>query len=101
MAIISGVRFCFEAHLSLLSFQAWTQPLTATGAPSQTSTIPYHAIPYHGPLVSFCIPTVVRLACYCTHYSGCMVLSLASALCLIVVVCRRRLGGYLRGSLLF
>ena len=24
-----------------------TQPLTATGAPSQTSTIPYHTIPYH------------------------------------------------------
>ena len=26
---------------------ARTQPLTATGAPSQTSTIPYHTIPYH------------------------------------------------------
>ena len=24
-----------------------TQPLTATGAPSQTSTIPYYTIPYH------------------------------------------------------
>ena len=32
---------------------------TATGAPSQTSTIPYHT---NVPLVSFCIPTVVRLA---------------------------------------
>ena len=31
-----GLRSCLSAR---------TQPLTATGAPSQTSTIPYHTIP--------------------------------------------------------
>ena len=34
----TGPRSCLSVR---------TQPLTATGAPSQTSTIPYHTIPYH------------------------------------------------------
>ena len=33
-----GLRSCLSVR---------TQPLTATGAPSQTSTISYHTIPYH------------------------------------------------------
>ena len=34
------------AHGLLSCLSVRTQPLTATGAPSQTSTIPYHTIPY-------------------------------------------------------
>ena len=42
-----GARSCLSAR---------TQPLTATGAPSQTSTIPYHSIPYHTRCVCWCVP---------------------------------------------
>ena len=38
-----------------------TQPLTATGAPSQTSTIPYHTIPYQYPISAFTIDHTIPL----------------------------------------
>ena len=48
-----GLRSCLSAR---------TQPLTATGAPSQTSTIPYHTIPCHTPCIR-CSPVyLVKLS---------------------------------------
>ena len=44
------------AHGLTSCLSARTQPLTATGAPSQTSTIPYHTIPGH-PSVSLSLAT--------------------------------------------